>query len=305
MFEGFTEEHIDVGESSIFVRHGGAGPAVLLLHGHPRTSATWHRVAPLLVSAGLTVICPDLRGYGRSTGPTPTADHAAHSKRAVAADLAAVMTVLGHQRFAVAGHDRGGPVALRLALDEPQRVTRFAALDCIPISEHLRRVNTEFATAWWHWFFFAQPDVPERVINADPDSWYFGDPSVMGQENYDEFRRATRNPKVVTAMLEDYRAGLTIDRANEDADRAAGTRLACPVLVLWSLRDDLEQLHGDPRLIWAGWADEVSGHGIDCGHHMAELAAHSVADALISFVAADRKPLDPAHATGLRRQFKP
>jgi haloacetate dehalogenase len=106
MFEGFTEERVDVGESSIFVRHGGAGPAVLLLHGHPRTSATCHRVAPLLVSAGCTVICPDLRGYGRSTGPTPTADHAAHSKRAVAADLAAVMNVLGHQRFAVAGHDR-------------------------------------------------------------------------------------------------------------------------------------------------------------------------------------------------------
>jgi haloacetate dehalogenase len=286
MFEGFRSERVDLAESSIFVRHGGTGPAVLLLHGHPRTSSTWHRVAPRLVSAGFTVICPDLRGYGQSQGPRPTADHSAHSKRASARDLAAVMTTLGHDRFAVAGHDRGGPVAFRLTLDAPGRVTKLAALDCIPISEHLRRADARFAAAYWHWFFFARPGTPERVINADPDSWYSGDPAVMGRENYDEFRQATRNPEVVRAMLEDYRAGLTIDRADEEADRGLGTRIACPVLVLWSLRDDLEELHGDPRLIWRDWADRVDGHGIDSSHHMAEQAPDELATALAAFLAA-------------------
>jgi haloacetate dehalogenase len=283
MFEGFETDQFALGESSIHVRHGGQGPAVLLLHGHPRTSATWHKVAPLLVSAGFSVVCPDLRGYGRSRGPQPTSDHVAYSKRAVAADLAAVMRILGHDRFHVAGHDRGGPVALRLTLDEPQRILRLAALDCLPISEHLRRADATFATAWWHWFFFAQPEIPERVINADPDGWYRGNPDLMGQENYDEWRTAIRNPQVVRAMLEDYRAGLTVDRDDEEADRAAGTRITCPVLVLWSLRDDLEELYGDPRLIWRSWADDVHGYGIDSGHHMAELAPAELADALSRF----------------------
>jgi len=228
MFEGFRTEQVDTGEASIFVRHGGDGPPVLLLHGHPRTSATWHRVAPMLVRAGFRVVCPDLRGYGSSRGPRPTADHAAHCKRAVACDMAGVMTALGHDRFHLAGHDRGGPVALRLTLDQPARVRTLAALDCLPLSEHLRRADARFATAWWHWFFFAQPDTPERVINADPDRWYHGDPDVMGRENYEEWREATRRPEVVRAMLEDYRAGLGIDREHEETDRADGVRITCP-----------------------------------------------------------------------------
>lgn len=221
MFDGFATDQVDTGDASIFVRHSGQGPPVLLLHGHPRTSATWHRVAPRLVDEGFTVVCPDLRGYGRSCGPQPTADHSAHSKRAVASDMAAVMTTLGHDRFHLAGHDRGGPVALRLALDQPARVRTLTALDCIPLSEHMRRADATFATAWWHWGFFAQPETPERVINADPDSWYYGDPDAMGRENYDEWRVATRRPEV-RAMLEDYRSGLGIDRDNEEHDRAAG-----------------------------------------------------------------------------------
>ena len=228
MFDGFDTLTIDTGAASIQVRHGGDGPAVLLLHGHPRTSATWHRVAPLLVAAGFTVVCPDLRGYGASRGPAPTPDHSVHSKRAVARDLVAVMDRLRHQRFAVVGHDRGSLVALRLALDHPNRVSRLAVLDGIPVSEHLARVNAKFATQWWHWFFFAQPDIPERVINADPESWYGGDPDVMGRENFDEFRQATRDPTVVRAMLEDYRAGLGIDRRHEQADQAAGRRVTLP-----------------------------------------------------------------------------
>jgi haloacetate dehalogenase len=286
MFDGFTTGFVDTGDASIFTRHGGDGPAVLLLHGHPRTSATWHRVAPLLVERGFTVVCPDLRGYGRSRGPAPTADHSAHCKRAVAADMLEVMRQLGHERFSVAGHDRGSYVALRLALDHPGAVTAAALLDGIPITEHLRGMTARFATAWWHWFFFVQPGLPERVINADPDAWYHGDPAAMGQENYDEWRDAVRRPEVVRAMLEDYRAGLTIDRRHEEADHAAGAKVECPALVLWSEHDDLEELHGDPLAIWAGWAPDLAGGRIDSGHHMAEEAPGPLADALAAFLAA-------------------
>jgi haloacetate dehalogenase len=285
MFEDFTIEDVAVGDETLHVRHGGEGPAVLLLHGHPRTGATWHRVAPRLVEAGFTVICPDLRGYGRSTSPAPTADHSAHSKRAVATDMARLMTALGHERFHLVGHDRGSYVALRLALDHEDRIDHLALLDCIPISEHLARADARFATMWWHWFFFAQPDIPERVITADPDGWYGGDPTTMGAENHAEWREAIHDPRVVRAMLEDYRAGLTIDRAHEEADKAAGRRLEVPLLVLWSLRDDLEQLHGDPLGIWRDWAADVRGHGIDSGHHMAEEAPAALAHALIDFLA--------------------
>jgi haloacetate dehalogenase len=285
MFEDFTIEDVAVGDETLHVRHGGEGPAVLLLHGHPRTGATWHRAAPRLVEAGFTVICPDLRGYGRSTSPAPTADHSAHSKRAVATDMARLMTALGHERFHLVGHDRGSYVALRLALDHEDRIDHLALLDCIPISEHLARADARFATMWWHWFFFAQPDIPERVITADPDGWYGGDPTAMGAENHAEWREAIHDPRVVRAMLEDYRAGLTIDRAHEEADKAAGRRLEVPLLVLWSLRDDLEQLHGDPLGIWRDWAGDVRGHGIDSGHHMAEEAPAALAHALIDFLA--------------------
>ncbi|MCK8681229.1 alpha/beta fold hydrolase [Streptomyces lichenis] len=285
MFEGFETERVTVDGASILVRHGGEGPPVVLLHGHPRTSATWHRVAPLLVRDGFTVVCPDLRGYGRSTGPAPTPDHTAHSKRAVAGDVVQVMRALGHDRFALAGHDRGGAVALRLVLDHPDAVERVALLDCLPISEHLSRITATFATQWWHWFFFAQPEIPERVITADPDRWYRGDPRTMGQENHDEWRAAVRNPDVVRAMLEDYRAGLTVDRRHEEDDRAAGVRIRCPALALWSLRDDLEDLYGDPLRIWRQWAPDVRGHGIDSGHHMAEEAPEALASALAAFFA--------------------
>jgi haloacetate dehalogenase len=157
---------------------------------------------------------------------------------------------------------------------------RYHGLRCSIAS---RSANTfpgftaEFATRWWHWFFFAQPEIPERVINADSDRWYHGDPEAMGQENYDEWRTATRNPDVVRAMLEDYRAGLTVDRRHEQADRAAGNRLRPPLLGLWSQRDDLEDLYGDPLVIWRDWADDVRGHRIDSAHHMAEEAPEELA----------------------------
>ncbi|MFN0282994.1 MAG: alpha/beta fold hydrolase [Kineosporiaceae bacterium] len=285
MFDAFTEGMVDAGDLSLFVRRGGTGPPVLLLHGHPRTSATWHRVAPRLVEQGLTVICADLPGYGRSGKPEPTPDHAAHSKRMGARRLLSAMTELGHHRFAVVGHDRGSYYALRMALDHPDRVSRVALLDCLPISEHLDRTDARFATAWWHWFFFAQPEVPERVINADPDAWYREDRESMGEENVAEWRNAIHDPAVVRGMLEDYRAGLSIDAHHEREDRAAGRRVRPPLLVLWSTRDDLEDLYGDPLIIWQDWADTVSGHGIDSGHHVAEQAPEALTRALSAFLA--------------------
>jgi haloacetate dehalogenase len=286
MFEGFTEEMRRGWTLDLLVRHAGAGPPLLLLHGHPRTSSTWHRVAPLLLERGLTVVCPDLPGYGRSGKPAPTTDHSAHSKRAGARELVAMMRDLGHERFAVAGHDRGALYAFRVALDHRERVTAAVMMDAIPVIEHLDRTDARFATAYWHWFFFAQPDIPERVINADPQAWYTGEPSEMGEENHSEFRAATHDPEVVRGMLEDYRAGLGVDRSHDAADRAARRRIECPLSVLWAERDDLEDLHGDPRAIWRAWADEVHGHSIDSGHHMAEESPDELATAISDFVLA-------------------
>jgi haloacetate dehalogenase len=284
VFEGFESGVFPTDGASIFARYGGAGPPVLLLHGHPRTSATWHRVAPSLIDRGFTVVCPDLRGYGRSRGPANTSDHAGYAKRAVAGDLLDVMRALGHERFAVAGHDRGGLVAMRLALDHADAVSRVALLDSVPVSEHLARIGVPFATSYWHWFFFAQPDIPERVINADPLGWYRADPQAMGEENYQEWRDAVTDPEVVQGMLADYRAGLTVDRRHEDQDRAAGVRIQCPALVLWSQHDDLAALYGDPLALWRPWAGDLRGHAVDSHHHMAEERPGELASSLIAFL---------------------
>ncbi|MEV0161207.1 haloacetate dehalogenase [Nonomuraea fuscirosea] len=284
MFDDFATGMIDVGETELFVRHGGSGTPLLLLHGHPRTHATWHRLAPLL-APNHTVVCPDLRGYGRSGKPPTTPDHAPYSKRAMAGDLVALMRVLGHDRFAVAGHDRGTYVAHRLAADHPGAVTHLVVMDGIPIGEALARADAKFAAAWWHWFFLGQTANPaERVINADPDAWYTATAEQMGQEAYEDYRRAIHDPGTVHAMCEDYRAGLTVDRAADDADHAAGRRISCPTLVLWSAKDDMEDLYGDPLAIWRSWADDVTGHAIDSGHHVAEEAPEQLAESLLAFL---------------------
>ncbi|SDY48289.1 haloacetate dehalogenase [Micromonospora pattaloongensis] len=284
MFDGFVDERIDVGELSLRVRHTGEGPAVLLIHGHPRTGSTWHRVAPRLVEAGFSVVCPDMRGYGRSDKAEPRPDHSQQSKRTVARDLVRLMHRLGHPTFAVVGHDRGSYVALRAALDHPGVVSRLVVMDGVPISEALARCDARFAHDWYHWFFFAQPDKPERAILADPDAWYRGDPDVMGVENYREFREATNDPATVRAMLEDYRAGLGVDREHEEEDRRAGRTVRCPTLVLWSTRDDMEKLYGDPLAVWRPWAENLAGAAIDSGHHVAEENPAALSEALIGFL---------------------
>jgi haloacetate dehalogenase len=283
MFSGFALASIDVGEVALRVRYGGTGPGLLLLHGHPRTHATWHRLAPLLADR-FSVVCPDLRGYGESSKPRDRPDHSQASKRAMARDAVALMSELGHSRFAVVGHDRGAYAALRTALDYPDLVTHLVILDAVPIGEALARADARFAQAWPHWFFFGLPEKPERAILCDPDAWYSGKPEAMGDENYEDYRRAIHDPATVHAMVEDYRAGLGPDRRHDDADREAGRKVRAPTLVLWAGRDDLGDLYGDPMAIWADWAIDVRGHEVDSGHHMAEEVPDLLSSQIRSFI---------------------
>lgn len=280
MFEGFQERYIDTGEATIYVRYGGNGPALMLLHGHPRTHATWEWVAPQL-ARDFTVVCPDLRGYGRSSKPPTDETHAPYSKRAMARDCVAVMSELGHRSFGIAGHDRGAYVAFRAAMDHPERITKLAVLDAVPIGEAFARCDARFAMEWWHWFFFAQPaPLAERAICADPDAWYHASPAHKSPEAFADFRNAIHDPETVHAMMEDYRAGASIDREHDDADRVAGNMLTQPLLVLWAKQDDMESLYGDPIAVWRAWSSNVRGWSIDSGHHMAEEAPDAVAAAL-------------------------
>jgi haloacetate dehalogenase len=271
MFNDFADARVNVGEVALRVRYAGAGCPVLLIHGHPRTGSTWYQVAPRLVDLGFSVVCPDMRGYGKSTKAQVRSDHSQQSKRAVAGDMIRLMDELGHAKFSVVGHDRGCYVAFRLALDYPDAVSRLVVIDGVPISEALARCDAKFAHDWYHWFFYAQPDKAERAISADPDAWYEGArPELMGAENYQEFREAIHDAATVQAMLEDYRAGLSVDREHEEADRAAGRTVRCPTLFLWSSRDDMEELYDDPLAIWRPWVDDLRGHPIESGHHVAE-----------------------------------
>ena len=286
MFEGFGLDFVDVGEVRLRVRTGGEGPPVLLVHGHPRTHTTWWAVAPGFVEAGFSVVCPDLRGYGESSAPADRPDHAQASKRAMAGDLVALMEILGHDRFHAVGHDRGGYVVQRLALDHPGCVDRVVVLGDVPIGEALARCDARFATAWWHWFFMGQPaPLAERLIAADVDAWYKLDLAAMGEENYADVARAVASPAVQHAMCEDYRAGLGVDRDADDSDRAAGRQIANPLLVLWGSKDNLAELYGHDVLgVWRPWAAAVTGHALDTGHHMMEDAPDLLTSVLIDFL---------------------
>ncbi|MGI5160275.1 alpha/beta fold hydrolase [Microbispora sp. CA-102843] len=286
MFAGFELSYVDVGNVRLRVRFGGEGPAVLLVHGHPRTHTTWHLVAPALASAGYTVVCPDLRGYGRSTAPPDEPDHSQAGKRAMAGDLIALMRELGHERFHAVGHDRGGYVVQRLALDHPHAVGHVVILGDVPIGEALSRCDARFAHAWYHWFFMGQPaPLPERLIAADLDAWYKLDPARMGRENHADVAEAVADPRVRHAMCEDYRAGLGVDRAADDADRAAGRRITSPLLVLWGAKDDVAELYDHDVLgVWRPWATDLSGHALDTGHHMMEEAPDLLTEALLDFL---------------------
>ena len=286
MFEGFHMAMIDIGEATLRVRYGGDGPPLLLLHGHPQTHAMWHTVAPLL-TRDFTVVAPDLRGYGESSKPPTTADHEPYSKRAMGRDMLALMRHLGFARFGVAGHDRGGRVGYRLALDHPELVTKLAVLDIIPTGEAFRRADMAFGLGYWHWFFLAQPaPLPERLIGADPDAYYFRERDVpwLDSEALEDYLRCARNPETIHAMCEDYRAGASYDFHLDEADRGK-RRIACPVLALWGRRGKLEDWY-DVLAIWRDWAEDVQGRALDCGHFLPEEAPEETYEELCAFFVA-------------------
>jgi haloacetate dehalogenase len=292
MMDDFTTALIRTGETTVFVRSHGSGAPILLLHGFPQTHLMWHRVAPRL-ARGFTVVCADLRGYGRSGCPVSRPDHAPYAKRAMAQDMVTVMERLGFPRFSVAGHDRGGRVAYRLALDHPGRVDRLAALDIVPTETAWDRADARFALAFWPWALLAQPEpLPERLLAAAPDAivddalgGWGSPPAVFPPEVRAAYVQALRDPAHAHAICEEYRAAATIDREHDRADRAGGRKIACPLLALWSARGPLGTWYGEsgPIATWQGWSDDVRGHALDAGHFFPEEAPEQTAAALSRF----------------------
>jgi haloacetate dehalogenase len=288
MFEGFSLETIDVGGIRVRARVGGEGPPLLLLHGNPQTHVMWHRVA-LALASGFTVVAPDLRGYGRTSKPPSVPDHGSYSKRTMGEDQIGLMSRLGFDRFSVAGHDRGGRVGYRLALDHPEVVERLAVLDIIPTGEAFRRGGRDFGLSLYHWYFLAQPaPLPEKLIGSDPD-WFWRwhttrgpDTSFFDPEAVEDYLACFRDPETIRGMCEDYRAGAGIDFEHDIADIGAGRKLRCPLLVLWGARAKLDEWY-DMLEVWGAWADDVRGRALPCGHYLAEEAPVETSQELLGF----------------------
>ena len=292
-FEGFDAGHHDAGGTRLFARTGGRADAspLLLLHGFPQTHALWHRVATRL-APHFRLVLPDLRGYGDSDMPAGDPDHANYSKRAVAADLAALMRSLGHDRYFVAGHDRGGRVAHRLALDHPQAVARLAVIDIAPTLDMYAATDMAFASAYYHWFFMIQKaPLPERLIGAEARwylHWTLGGWGSAGLDHIEpralaEYERCFCRPEAIHAACEDYRAAAGVDLDHDRASRAAGERIACDLLVLWGDRGVVHRLF-DPLALWrAQCAGEVSGQAMPAGHFIPEELPDATARSLLEF----------------------
>ncbi|TPK96062.1 MULTISPECIES: alpha/beta hydrolase [unclassified Mesorhizobium] len=293
MFADFDTLEIDTGEARIFARHGGSGPGLLLLHGFPETHAMWRDVAPSL-ARDFTVVCADLRGYGQSSCAPSAADHAPYGKRAMAADMVVLMEELGFKRFLVAGHDRGGRVAYRLALDHPDRVEKLAVLDIVPTAEVWDRADARLALSFWPWSLLAQPEpLPETILAAAAEAIVDNALSGWGSAA-DAFppgvRRAyveaLRDPAHIHAICEEYRAAASLDRVHDHADREAGRRISCPVLALWSEHGALAEWYRDedgPLGIWRNWADDASGGAMPGGHFFPEESPIETAATLDAF----------------------
>jgi haloacetate dehalogenase len=289
VFDGFGEHLIAAGDAGIFARTGGSGPPLLLLHGFPQNHVMWHLVAPRLASS-FSLVVPDLRGYGDSTGPAPDERHRNYSKRVMAVDMAIAMGALGHDRFFVAGHDRGARVGYRLALDRPECVARLAVLDILPTFDVWAQMSMKAALSSYHWPFLAQPaPLPERLIGHDPDFYlhhllerWAGRAHALDSAAVAEYERHFRKPSVIEAACEDYRAGASVDLEDDRADRENGRRIQCPTLVLWGRRY-LSAKARSALDVWKPWADDVREVAIDCGHFLAEEEPAACADALRNF----------------------
>ncbi|MEU6853700.1 alpha/beta hydrolase [Actinacidiphila alni] len=293
LLRGFSSRLVTAGDVRIHVRTAGEGPPVLLLHGYPQTHLIWHRVAPALVAAGHRVVLADLRGYGDSDKPVPTApDHADYGKRVMARDQWLVMRALGFERFAVAGHDRGGRVGHRMALDHPEAVTALAVLDIVPTRHTLLHADKDFGVGYFHWFFLAAGNgIPEHLIGADPGFWvrtrmtarhHGGAP--FHPAAVEEYVRCFSDPAAIHASCEDYRAAVGIDLRHDDEDFAAGRRVRGPLLALWGEHSFVGRSYDVPR-VWREYADDVRGLALPCDHYMPEEAPEATARALADFFA--------------------
>jgi haloacetate dehalogenase len=295
MMAEFETADVETDETTIFVRRSGTGSPILLLHGFPQTHLMWRGVAPLL-ARDFTVICADLRGYGRSGCPASRADHAPYAKRAMARDMVVAMERLGFPHFCVAGHDRGGRVAYRMALDHPGRIDRLAVLDVLPTATAWDRADAKFALGFWPWSLLAQPEpLPERVLTAAADAIVdaalggWGSPAtVFPADVRAAYVAALRDPAHAHAICEEYRAAATLDREHDKADLVGGRRIACPLLSLWSAQGALGTWYADeggPIALWRAWSDDVRGHPMDAGHFFPEEAPEQTAHALSRFFA--------------------
>jgi haloacetate dehalogenase len=285
---GFAAGHAAPNGVDIAYDTGGAGPPLLLLHGYPQTRAMWARIAPRLAETH-TVICPDLRGYGKSGKPDDVADY---SFREMAADMLGLMAGLGHERFAVAGHDRGARVTHRLALDAPQAVSRACVMDIVPTHTLLSRLRKEVAASYYHWFFLAQPaPFPETMIGHDPDRYYescllgWGGATLadFAEGQLAAYRAAWHDGEVTRGMCNDYRAALTHDF--EDDARDLGARIACPTLVLYGADGVMAKTY-DVAGVWAEKCTQMEARAIPGGHFFPDTAPEATTAALKTFFAA-------------------
>ena len=296
-FDGFDSHDVPVNGVTVHARTGGrsGAPPLLLLHGFPQTHAMWHRVAQRL-APHFSLVLPDLRGYGDSAKPPGDADHANYSKRSMAADMHALMLALGHglgpARYAVAGHDRGARVAHRLALDQPQAVQRLALIDIAPTLDMYAATDQRFASAYYHWFHLIQPfPLPERMIggcardylHAKLGGWGTGGLAAIEPQALADYERCFCTPEAIHAACEDYRAAAGIDLEHDRASRAAGSQIACDVLVLWGQRGVVQALF-DPLALWrAQCSATVTGQAMPAGHFIPEELPQATADALQAF----------------------
>lgn len=292
MFSGFEKRRINANGVTINAVIGGAGPGLLLLHGNPQTHVIWHKVAGRLAER-FTVVATDLRGYGDSSKPEGLADHGNYSKRALAQDQVDVMRALGFERFFLVGHDRGGRVGHRLAIDHPERVEKLVTLDIIPTLAMLEQTNMEFARAYFHIFLQIQPaPFPETLIGADPEYYL---KATMGRrraglspftpEALAEYIRCFKNPETIHAICEEYRASASIDLEHDRADRAAGRKIACDTLALWAEFGAMER-YFKPLEEWRRVAQRVTGHSLPCDHYIPEEVPELLLPELQSFLEA-------------------